>query len=217
MRIGFMICSVALLMTGCATKKYVEGEVTASETRTSAQVQELKQAVEETQTEIRDLAKELNLSIEGLEKNSKELASNDEHLKKIASDNTQMLVQMGQFRFQKTLSDSEANFKSSDAALTDGAKVQLDKFAELLVSQNRLAHIEIQGHTDSSGKEDFNMALGLKRAETVRDYLYKSHDIPLHVMNVISFGSSEPLGANDTRENRSKNRRVVLVVRVQVR
>ncbi|MDJ0841543.1 MAG: OmpA family protein [Acidobacteriota bacterium] len=217
MRYVLMLCGIALLLTGCATKKYVEQEVTESETRTNAQVDELKQAVEETQTEIRDLARELNLSIEGLEKNTEELAANDAKLQKIASDNTQMIVQMGQFRFQKTLSESEANFKSSKSDLTDGAREQLDKFAELLVSQNRMVHIEIQGHADSSGKEDFNIELGQSRAESVRDYLYKKHDIPLHLMNVITFGSSDPIADNSTREGRAKNRRVVLVVRVQVK
>jgi outer membrane protein OmpA-like peptidoglycan-associated protein len=86
----------------------------------------------------------------------------------------------------------------------------------LIKAQNRLVHLEIQGHTDSRGSESYNQILGQRRAEAVRDYLYKNHDIPLHLMNVISLGSSDPVASNDNRDGRAQNRRVVLVVRVKI-
>lgn len=204
---------LALVSVGCATKKYVSGEVSAAETRTNTQIEQMKKQVEETQTEIRDLAKELDVKIEGLEK---ELKENDENLERIAKENAQMIVQMGQLRFQKTLSEAEASFKSDKADLTEAAQVELDKFAELLMRQNKMAHVEIQGHTDNRGSKEYNLKLGLMRAEAVREYLYKKHDIPLHLMNVVSFGSDNPIASNDNREDRAKNRRVVLVVRMQI-
>jgi outer membrane protein OmpA-like peptidoglycan-associated protein len=216
MRIFLLMLLTALMTMGCATKKYVEGEVTESETRTAGQIDRLKTAVEATQTEIRDLAKELNLQIDGLEHTTKSLEESDKRLERIASDNNKVILQMGQLSFQKTLSDSEASFKSESAELTDAARTELDKFAELLVQQNKLAHIEIQGHTDNRGSESYNLKLGLNRAEAVREYLYKSHDIPLHLMSVISFGPEAPIADNGTREGRAKNRRVTLVVRIQV-
>jgi len=209
MKLLCVALTLSLTTLGCATKKFVSGEIDAAETRTNRQIEELKVAVEETQTEIRDMAKELNLSIEGLEGTTTELD-------RIAKDNAQMIVQMGQLRFQKTLSEAEANYKSDSAGLTDGARQELDKFAKLLVDQNKLAHIEIQGHTDSRGAEEYNLKLGLQRAESVRDYLYREHDIPLHLMNVISYGSTEPIADNGTRDGRARNRRVVLVVRIQI-
>lgn len=208
-----MALVLALMTMGCATKKYVAGEVSASETRTNEQIEDMKRVVEETQTEIRDLAKDLDVKIEGLEKES---AENDEKLARIAKDNAQMIMQMGQLRFQKTLSESEANFKSDSDELTEGATAELDKFAALLTKQNKMAHIEIQGHTDNRGGKEYNFKLGLKRAEAVRDYLYKKHDIPLHLMNVISFGQDEPIADNGSRDGRAQNRRVVLVVRLQI-
>jgi outer membrane protein OmpA-like peptidoglycan-associated protein len=209
MKVLWTLLAVALLTWSCATKKYVNQEVDAAETRTASQIRELQAAVEETQTEIRDLAEELNLTIEGLEGTTQDLG-------RIAEDNAQMIVQMGQLRFQKTLSEAQANYKSDSAELTDGAKEELDKFARLLLEQNKMAQIEIQGHTDNRGSLDYNMKLGLERAEAVRDYLYKRHDIPLHLMSVISFGPDRPIADNGDREGRSKNRRVVLVVRVQI-
>jgi len=162
------------------------------------------------------MAKELDVKIEGLESTDQELAESNENLTRIAKDNSQMIVQLGQLRFQKTLSEASASFKSDSADLTEGAMVELDKFAELLMGQNKLAHVEIQGHTDNRGSVDYNLALGQKRAEAVRDYLYKKHDMPLHLMNVISFGPGQPIAENDNREGRTQNRRVVLVVRMQL-
>jgi len=214
---AFVLASVlALAGVGCATKKYVNEGLEASETRTAEQIESLKRAVEETQTEIRDLAAELDVKIEGLEENTKNLEQQDQNLHRIAQDNAQMIMQMGQLRFQKTLSEATASFKSDSADLTDGAKEELDKFAALLLKQNKLVHVEIQGHTDSRGSENYNVKLGMKRAETVREYLYKTHDMPLHLMNVISFGSDEPIADNSSRDGRAQNRRVVLVVRLQV-
>jgi outer membrane protein OmpA-like peptidoglycan-associated protein len=193
----------------CATKKFVETEIDASEERTQAQIEDMKRAIEETQTEIRNLSEEYNVKIEGLEQNTDDLG-------RIARDNAEMIAALGQLRFQKTLSEAEANFNVDSAKLTDGAKAELDKFAQLLLTQKRLVHLEIQGHTDSTGSEDYNVRLGKERADAVREYLYKQHDIPLHLMNIISFGSTEPIAENSTRSGRAQNRRVVLVVRIQV-
>lgn len=206
----------ALLSVGCATKKFVAKEVTASEVRTNEQLDEMKKAVEETQTEIRNLAKELDVKIEGLDQTSKELAENDANLERIAKDNAQMIIQMGQLSFSKTLSDASASFKSDSAELSEGARSELDRFSELLVRQNKLVHLEIQGHADNRGSDDYNLKLGLQRAEKVREYLYKQHDIPLHLMNVISFGDEQPIADNSSKDGRAQNRRVVLVVRMQI-
>ena len=56
------------------------------------------------------------------------------------------------------------------------------------------------------------MALGQKRAEAVMMYLYKQHRIPLHRMSVVSLGSSMPIADNGSRDGRSQNRRVEILV-----
>jgi len=61
MKLLCVALTLSLTTLGCATKKFVSGEIDAAETRTNRQIEELKVAVEETQTEIRDMAKELNL------------------------------------------------------------------------------------------------------------------------------------------------------------
>jgi outer membrane protein OmpA-like peptidoglycan-associated protein len=91
-------------------------------------------------------------------------------------------------------------------------KAALDIFVERLIAENKGVYLEIQGHTDSTGPEEWNLLLGKKRAEAVLDYLYKKHHIPLHRMQVISFGSSSPIGDNKTVEGRAENRRVEVLV-----
>jgi len=204
---GTLFC--ALIMVGCATKKFVGAEIEASETRTQSQVEDLKRIVEETQTEIRNLAEELDLKLDGIEDNTRELSGKTE-------ENRQLIAKMGHLSFKKTLSDADAFFKSDSAELNDSAKEELDKFGQLIKAQNKMLHLEIQGHTDNRGSDSYNRKLGLKRAEEVRDFLYKNHDIPLHLMNVISMGSEHPVVDNDTRENRAQNRRVDLIVRLRL-
>ena len=72
--------------------------------------------------------------------------------------------------------------------------------------------IEIEGHTDNVGSVEGNERLGMERAETVKRYLYEQHQIPLHKMNVISFGEEKPVAPNNTRDGRAMNRRVVMKV-----
>ena len=187
---------------GCASKKFVSEELERSEVRTQTQVDELKTKIEETQTQIRDLAKDFDLKLDPLEKATQE--------------NAALIEKMGEVRFQKTLSDEKAVFEPDSFELTDAAKAELDKFAQLILAQNKFVFIEIQGHTDSLGTDKYNDYLGEHRAGAVRDYLYKTHDIPLHSMNIISFGATKPVAENKTREDRALNRRVVLVVRVKI-
>ncbi|MCB1049300.1 MAG: OmpA family protein [Acidobacteria bacterium] len=202
MRIFALFAVCAVFCMSCATKKYVSGEIQRSEVKTQGQIEELKAMIESTQTEIRNLADEFQVKLDPLEKATQE--------------NAEFIQRMGELRFQTTLADNKAYFKSESAELTDAAREELDKFGKMLHAQNRLVNLEIQGHTDSRGSELFNLKLGEDRSLAVRNYLYENYDIPLHLMSVISFGSKKPISDNDTKEGRALNRRVVLVVRVKL-
>jgi outer membrane protein OmpA-like peptidoglycan-associated protein len=118
----------------------------------------------------------------------------------------------GTLLFQETLRNNDAKFKFGVYELSDEIKAALDKFVEMLISQDKGRYLEIQGHTDNIGEESFNLLLGKKRADAVMDYLYKTHHIPLHRMEVISLGSSVPVADNKTRDSRAQNRRVEILV-----
>ena len=83
------------------------------------------------------------------------------------------------------------DFKLNSDDLSDSAKGELDSLASRLKADNRNVFLEIEGHTDSSGPEAFNLVLGQRRAESVRRYLNGNHSIPLHRMSVITYGGNQ--------------------------
>ena len=78
--------------------------------------------------------------------------------------------------------------------------------------ENRGVFFEIEGHTDATGSDAYNLKLGEERAEAVRNYLRDQHGIALSRIEVMSYGESRPVVDNKTRDNRAQNRRVVLKV-----
>jgi peptidoglycan-associated lipoprotein len=111
-----------------------------------------------------------------------------------------------------TLSEDQGNFKFGKTALPDEAKSKLDEVISQLKANPNNIWIEIEGHTDNVGNKELNEKLGLERAEAVKRYLYEQHQIPLHKMNVISYGEDKPVSPNNTRQGRAQNRRVVVKV-----
>jgi outer membrane protein OmpA-like peptidoglycan-associated protein len=65
---------------------------------------------------------------------------------------------------------------------------------------------------DYVGPRTANEEIGLERARAVEQYLYEQHRIPLHKMEVISYGESNPIAPNTTRAGRAENRRVEIKV-----
>jgi outer membrane protein OmpA-like peptidoglycan-associated protein len=116
--------------------------------------------------------------------------------------------------FEVVLSEDQGNFKFGKKDLPDEAKARLDAMITEIKADPKGAFFEIEGYTDSIGSEEVNERLGLERAEAVKRYLYESHQIPLHKMNVISYGETKPVGENKTKAGRAQNRRVVIKVLV---
>ena len=114
--------------------------------------------------------------------------------------------------FEVTLNEDQGNFRFGQTDLPDEAKARLDEIVTQLKSDPKGIYIEIEGHTDNVGSKDLNERLGLERAEGVKRYLYEQHQVPLHKMNVISYGESKPVSPNNTRDGRAQNRRVVVRV-----
>jgi outer membrane protein OmpA-like peptidoglycan-associated protein len=101
-------------------------------------------------------------------------------------------------------------FAFSKSDLSDSAKMNLDKLATALTNYPN-TNIEIQGHTDSRGTEEYNMGLSLRRANAVRDYLV-SKGIDGSRMTVKGYGESAPAYTNDTPEGMAQNRRVEFLI-----
>jgi peptidoglycan-associated lipoprotein len=186
---------VALGTTGCATKKYVRQETGAVGTR----VDEVSGQVEEAQTRLDTHERQIGET----SKTAQEALQRAMEAGKLAE---------GKLLYETVLTDDKVKFGFDTSDLSPEAESALDEFASQLKNQNAGVYIEIQGHTDSVGSEKYNEELGLLRAEAVRRYLSQKHQLPLHRMNVISYGETASQADNSTREGRSQNRRVALVV-----
>jgi len=116
--------------------------------------------------------------------------------------------------YEVILSEDEGNFKFGKVQLPDEAKMKLDDLIRQIKADPKGAYFEIEGHTDDVGEPVVNERMGLERAESVKRYLYEQHQIPLHKMNVISYGEDKPIAPNKTKEGRAQNRRVVVKVLV---
>ena len=114
--------------------------------------------------------------------------------------------------YEVTLSEDKGGFKFGKATMPDEAKADLDQLVQQLKAEPKGAYIEIEGHTDNAGPKEINYKLGLDRAEAVKRYLYEQHQVPLHKINVISYGEEKPVAPNKTKAGRAQNRRVVIKV-----
>jgi peptidoglycan-associated lipoprotein len=114
--------------------------------------------------------------------------------------------------YEVVLNESQGNFAFGTAVLPDAAKARIDELISQIKADPKGAYFEIEGHTDNVGGPEINKKVGLDRAESVKAYLYQQHQIPLHRMNVISYGEEKPAGPNNTRDGRATNRRVVIRV-----
>jgi peptidoglycan-associated lipoprotein len=185
-------------LTACATKKYVGEEVGKSSAATEKRINDVESQVEATQTKV----KTHDTQLAELDKATRQALERAQEAGKLAE---------GKFVYSLVLSDDAAKFPVNKYELSDEAKQALNAFAERLKGENRNVYLEIQGHTDSTGSQDYNMRLGSERAEAVRRYLNKQ-GVALNRMSTISYGAAEPVESNKTKEGRSKNRRVVVIV-----
>ena len=125
----------------------------------------------------------------------------------------EMAAMAGRLIFEVTLSEDQGNFASGQDGLPDAARARIDQLIGQLAADGQNEFIEIEGHTDSIGGANFNLRLGMSRAEAVQRYLYEQHNVPLHKMSVYSYGEERPAAPNDTAQGRAQNRRVVIRVR----
>jgi outer membrane protein OmpA-like peptidoglycan-associated protein len=105
-------------------------------------------------------------------------------------------------------------FATAQSTLKPGAREKLSKVAGILLAYPGL-NIEVDGHTDNVGSEEYNQTLSDQRAESVRSYLV-AQGVLTGSVTAKGFGKTQPVGTNDTAEGRQINRRVELVVSGEV-
>ena len=111
---------------------------------------------------------------------------------------------------EQTVIVRAVDFEFNSTKLTAPAQQTLDQVASALAQQPEL-RIEIQGYTDSIGKDAYNLQLSQRRADAVKAYLV-SKGANGSTLTARGYGKANPVASNDTPENRAKNRRVAFVV-----
>ncbi len=109
-----------------------------------------------------------------------------------------------------TMNESIVNFAFDSSNLTAAAKSNLDKLAKVL-ADNPDTNINIYGHTDSKGSDEYNYSLSERRAASVKSYL-SSIGIANSRMFTKGEGEASPVATNDTDAGRAKNRRVEFAI-----
>lgn len=105
---------------------------------------------------------------------------------------------------------SNVLFGYDKSNLSSDAKMNLDKLVKVLNNYPD-TDIELQGHTDSEGSDNYNQNLSVKRARSVSGYL-KSQGISNSRLDILGFGETAPKYDNDTEYGRSQNRRVEFLI-----
>ena len=104
-------------------------------------------------------------------------------------------------------------FETDSSELTPQSRTTLDKQAQWLNNYSQYGQFTVEGHADERGTREYNIALGARRAQTVRDYLI-SHGVAANRMRTISYGKERPVAICDDISCWSQNRRAVSVLGV---
>lgn len=120
-------------------------------------------------------------------------------------------TQMANMDDYKKVSETTVNFKFNSDKLDADAKQQLDQMASTGNNYKRF-FIAVEGFTDRTGDDAYNVALSRRRADTVVAYLVSQHNIPVYRIQMIGLGKDKPVDDGKGREARAKNRRVEVSV-----
>ncbi len=210
--------------SACASKGFVKNQVS----QVSSKVDTLSQSLEQTQ----ERTKQNEAKINEVDTKTGAAQSAADHAQNSANDADTKAAAAGdaakaasakadevdknskRLLYTVVLSEDEGGFKFNKTELPDEAKAKIDALVNQIKADPKGAYFEIEGHTDNVGPKDVNEKIGMERAQAVARYLYEQHQIPLHRINVISYGMDKPVASNKTREGRAQNRRVVIRVLV---
>jgi outer membrane protein OmpA-like peptidoglycan-associated protein len=200
------MAGAALAVSGCATKKYVGtevGEVNQKVESLGAEVERTQERVRRNEVRIDEVNQQAQAGVaeaRGSAQRALERANEAERAAK------------GKLIYTVTLSNDKVTFPLNRSEISDEAKVIIDEAVTPFKQENRGVFFEVEGHTDATGPENYNLKLGEDRATAVRNYLRDQHGIALSRIEVLSYGESRPVVDNKTRDNRAQNRRVVIKV-----
>ncbi len=195
--------ALAALLAACATNKSVDKKIAEANAATAANANQKIESVASQVETLQQKQQQTDVKIAELSQSAQEALKRAQEAGVLAK---------GKVVFEQTFNEDRVKFKVDKYELDDSAKAALDEFAGKVKALTDQYFVEIQGHTDDTGGERYNEDLGQRRADSVRRYLSRQHQLPLNRMSTISYGDTLPVESNKTRKGRAANRRVVLVV-----
>ena len=218
----FVVSMFALTLAvapACATKKFVRtevGQVNDKVTTLSGSLEETQERVRAAEGKITDV----DARAQAAATDAKNVGTQAQQAANAAGERANAVnaradsieAASRKLLFEVVLSEDQGKFSFGKTELPAEAKSAIDQMVDGIKSQKSSVWIEIEGHTDNVGDAKYNESLGMNRAEAVKRYLYEQHQVPLHKMNVISYGEGKPVAPNRTRDGRAQNRRVVIKV-----
>ena len=167
------------LGAGCATKGYVNKQVSASNEATDSKISGVRTDLDQVRTKADQAYDKATLA------------------EKLAS---------GMVETQE-IEARDVQFAFDDSHLDGDGQASLDALAGQLAAHPRYV-LEITGYADATGTDRYNYRLGEERAASVERYLMTRHTVPPGRVAVVSFGEESPVADNDSSAGRAQNRRV---------
>ena len=218
MTVGVIVTALSVA-PACATKKFVRtsvGEVNDKVTSQGKTLEETQERVRVAEGKITETDAKATAAGESASKANAAAADASNKATEVGrtaeARAASIEAESRKLIFETVLSEDRGQFKLGKWELPEDATGALDNMVNQLKTDKKALWVEIEGHTDATGDKTMNEKLGLARAEAVKRYLYEKHQIPLHKINVISYGEDKPVAPNNTRAGRAQNRRVVIKV-----
>jgi len=226
MRRFFMAVPIAMLVVGgstaCATKKFVRtsvGEVNDKVDSLGKSVEETQERTRRNEGRISEVDQKAQAAAQSAQQantaaaQANTAAGQAASAANVAGGKADAIDKASRrLVYEVVLSEDQGNFKFGKTTLPDEAKQKIDEMVAQLKQDPKNIYLEIEGHTDNIGPKTINDKVGLERAQAVQRYLYEQYQVPLHKMNIISYGQEKPVAPNKTKEGRAQNRRVVIKV-----
>ncbi len=206
MTLAGMLALALLVAPGCVSNKKFDGSVEDTDSRIVA----VESAVEANGRQIGDLKKETDRRIGSAESQASKALNVGN--KALSEAERAAKAARGRLLWTVMLTDDKVRFPFGNAELSTEAIAILDDLAGKIKAYGKALYVELEGHTDNVGPDDYNDDLAYERALAVRKYLNQNGRIPLHAMNTISLGEHHPIADNSSRDGRAQNRRVVVRV-----
>ena len=192
---------------GCATKKYVQNQITPI----NNQISELNDVSAKNTNAIKDVDTRSQQGIAAADQ--KATAAGDS-----ATQANQKATQVGNglnglqgtvenLDNYTSVANTTVQFGFNKAALTKTDEQALDEFAQQIGQQKHYI-VSVQGFTDSVGTSEYNNQLSRRRADAVIQYLAAKHNVPPYRIYIIGLGKDNPVAENSSAAGRAKNRRV---------